>query len=126
MSATDGPRVLIVDDDARVLSALRRTLRREPFDVETANGAREALQRLEADRFELVISDQKMPGTTGVEFLKNVRSRWPDTKRILLSGWTSEIPATDLDAAGLHCVLAKPWDDAELRGSIRSAVGLAP
>lgn len=126
MSQGDAPRVLLVDDDAPVLSALKRCLRREPFEVETANSARDALRRLEAERFDLVVSDQKMPGIDGVEFLTRVRAHWPETHRILLSGWTAEIPAEDLEAAGLDCVLGKPWDDEELRGSIRSAIGLGP
>ncbi len=118
------PVVLLVDDDPRVLSALRRGLRREPIHIETAANAREALDRLGGDAIDLVISDQKMPGLSGIELLKTIRSRWPETQRILLSGWTSEIAKLDLDAAGLFCVIAKPWDDEELRRSIRRAVGI--
>jgi CheY-like chemotaxis protein len=123
--AADSPSVLLVDDDPHVLSALRRSLRREPVEVETANSAREALGRLESETFALVISDQKMPGMSGIDLLKGVRTRWPNTRRILLSGWTSEIARADIDAAGLHAVIAKPWDDSDLRQSVRSAVGLA-
>jgi two-component system response regulator HupR/HoxA len=118
------PVVLLVDDDPRVLSALRRGLRREPICIETAANGREALERLDGDAIDLVISDQKMPGLSGIELLKAIRSRWPETQRILLSGWTSEIDKVDLDAAGLSCVIAKPWDDDELRRSIRRAVGI--
>jgi DNA-binding NtrC family response regulator len=118
------PVVLLVDDDSRVLSALRRGLRREPILIETAANAREALDRLDGDAIDLVISDQKMPGLSGIELLKTIRSRWPETQRILLSGWTSEIAKVDLDAAGVFCVIAKPWDDDELRRSIRRAVGI--
>jgi CheY-like chemotaxis protein len=115
---------LLVDDDPRVLSALRRGLRREAIRIETAGNAREALDLLADDAIDLVISDQKMPGLSGIELLERVRSRWPETQRILLSGWTSEIPQAKLDAAGLFCVIAKPWEDAELRRSIRKAVGI--
>ena len=124
MTESAPPSILFVDDDPRVLSALRRGLRREALRIETAGNAREALARLEEEGFDLVVSDQKMPGMTGVELLKTIRARWPRTQRILLSGWTSGIPSTELEAAGLSCVLAKPWDDAELRASIRRAVGL--
>lgn len=119
------PIVLLVDDDPYVLSALRRSLRREAVRLETAGSAREALEalvRLAEDSVALVVSDQKMPGMDGVVLLKTIRDRWPGTRRILLSGWTSEIPQADLDAAGLSCVIAKPWDDTELRRSIRKAV----
>jgi DNA-binding NtrC family response regulator len=124
VSADERPVVLLVDDESHVLSALGRSLRREAITVKTARNGREALESLSADSVDLVISDQKMPGMSGIELLKQVRARWPGTKRILLSGWTSEISTADLDAAGLFCVIAKPWDDAELRRSIRKAVGL--
>ena len=124
MSPENQPVVLLVDDESHVLSALRRSLRREAIWIETAGNAREALEWLVAHSVDLVISDQKMPGQGGVELLKTIRTRWPGTRRILLSGWTSEISKVDLDAAGLFRVLAKPWDDAELRRSIREAVGL--
>jgi DNA-binding NtrC family response regulator len=124
MNENDEPVVLLVDDESHVLSALRRGLRREAIQVETARNAREALGWLASHSADLVISDQKMPGMSGVDLLKTIRARWPDIERILLSGWTSEISKAALDEAGLFCVIAKPWDDAELRRSIREAVGL--
>ena len=124
MSPKNHPVVLLVDDESHVLSALRRGLRREAIQIETAGNGREALEWLTDNAADLVISDQKMPGMSGVDLLKTIRARWPDVTRILLSGWTSEIPESALDAAGLFCVIAKPWDDAELRNSIRGAVGL--
>lgn len=117
------PGVLFVDDDPRVLSAIVRSLRREPFRLETASDAREAIQRLQGGRFELVVSDQRMPGSTGIELLCQVRARWPSTRRILLSGWTSGISRHELEAADLFRLLAKPWDEGELRSAIREAVG---
>ena len=118
------PVVLLVDDEERVLSALRRGLRRESVTVETARNGREALEWLAENPVDLVISDQKMPGMSGVELLKTIRERWPATRRILLSGWSSEIPKAAIDAAGLDGLVSKPWDDRELRYSIRKAVGL--
>ena len=122
MSDAGRPRALFVDDDPRVLSAIVRSLRREPFQVETAADARKALARLEEQTFALVVSDHRMPGLTGIEFLRRVRERWPLTRRILLSGWSSEIPRSDLEAANLFRLLAKPWDDAEFRSVVREAV----
>jgi CheY-like chemotaxis protein len=119
------PRVLLVDDDANVLSALRRTLRREKITIETARDAREALAILGDGPFDLVISDHRMPGMSGVELLETIRARWPKTVRILLSGWSAEVPSADLKAAGLLLVLSKPWDDRELRSAIQRAVGAA-
>jgi len=122
----DRPIVLLVDDDARVLSSLRRSLRREPFEIETAENAERALERLAAaPRVGLVISDLRMPGMNGVELLKIVRQRHQDTVRILLSGWTSEVSRADLEAADLFASHEKPWDDAALKASIRSALGMS-
>ena len=94
------PVVLLVDDEPHVLTALRRGLRREKIVIETAQNARQALQRLDAGRIDLVISDHKMPGMSGISLLKTIRARWPGTERILLSGWTSEISPAQLKAAG--------------------------
>ena len=106
-----------------MLSALRRTLRREGWAIETASNGSEALARMaESPAVRVVVSDHKMPGMTGVEFLIEARTRHPKSHRILLSGWTSEISSKDLDRAGLSAVLAKPWDDAELKEAIRSAM----
>jgi YesN/AraC family two-component response regulator len=124
VSPKSQPVVLLVDDEAHVLSALRRGLRREAITIETARNGSEALEWLTGNPVALVISDQRMPGMSGVELLKTVRARWPATQRILLSGWSSEIPKMAIDAAGLFCVIAKPWEDRELRSSIRKAIGL--
>jgi CheY-like chemotaxis protein len=118
-------RVLLVDDEVLMLSALRRTLRREPYEIEVASNGARALERLDLDPpFNLVISDYKMPGMTGLELLTRVRSSSGETRRILLSGWVSELSDVEIAAAGLHATLSKPWDDAELKLTIREALGL--
>lgn len=120
---TDRPVLLLVDDEPRMLSALRRTLRREGWTLETASNGSEALARMaESPAVRVVVSDHKMPGMTGVEFLIEARAQHPDSHRILLSGWTSEIQEEELARAGVLAVLAKPWDDAELKQAIRSAM----
>ncbi len=118
------PVVLLVDDEPGVLSALRRSLRREGLGLETAADPARALERLaEGPPVDLVISDHRMPGMTGVELLTRVKARWPGTARILLSGWLGEIPDASLRAADPSAVLSKPWDDAELKTAIRRALG---
>lgn len=119
------PRLLLVDDEDRVLNALRRTLRRLPVEIETARNAREALARLsESPDVGLVVSDFKMPGMNGIELLKRIRKQRPEVARILLSGFSAEIPEADLTAAGLLALLAKPWDDGALKAAIREGLGL--
>jgi len=111
-----------VDDEPRILSALRRMLRREGYEIATAGSAREALALLESQAVDLVLSDHRMPGTSGVELLCEVRRRWPATARMLLSGWVEEIPGGELAAADVACVHSKPWDDEQLKQAIRQAL----
>ena len=116
--------VLLVDDEARILSALRRVLRREGYGIRLAEDAGGALAILESEPVDLVVSDYKMPGASGTELLAIVRRRWPSVRRLLLSGWSREIPAGELAAAEPDGVFAKPWDDGELKAAIRSALAL--
>jgi two-component system response regulator HupR/HoxA len=85
------PAILVIDDEVRSQEALRRTLD-EDFEVYCASSAAEGLEILEKEQstvaFRVVLCDQRMPGTSGVQFLKEVRHRWPDVVRIILSGHT--------------------------------------
>ncbi len=128
MDATSeaAPVVMLVDDDPGILSALRRALRREGYEILVAANARAALAEMESRAVDLVVSDHKMPGMKGVALLERIARRWPGTARILLSGWSSEIPSTQIEAAGIHAVLAKPWDDELLKRMLRSALAARP
>ena len=79
------PTVLCVDDEIRSLETLERTLD-EDFDVLTASNADQAMELLEVNEVHAILCDQRMPGKTGVEFLTEVRQRWPQTARLILSG----------------------------------------
>lgn len=121
------PIVLLVDDEPSMLKALRRALRREPLALETADSAASALTRIaRTPPVDLVISDHKMPGMTGIDMLARIRATSPGTARILLSGWTEQIPPSEVSAAGLSAMLSKPWEDAELKAAIRSALATRP
>ncbi len=117
------PVVLLVDDEAHILSALQRVLRREAYDVITAASPAVALALLAKHAVAVVISDQKMPGASGVAFLREVAVKYPATKRILLTGWPEEIPQRERDAAKLEAILPKPWDEAELKATLQRCVG---
>ena len=116
------PRVLVVDDEERILTALRRSLRREGYELVLAATPREALEQLRAGSFDAVLSDHKMPGMTGVELLAEVATLQPDAARVLITGWADALPAEDV--AGPDVVLPKPWEDAELKETLRKL--LAP
>jgi response regulator RpfG family c-di-GMP phosphodiesterase len=125
---SERPVVLLVDDEPRILAALRRVLRREGLELLTAAGAREALDVLarraaEGRPVALVISDQKMPGQSGLELLEEVAHRHPATARIVLTGWPEDIGDAERARLGIRALLPKPWDDAELKSEIRASLG---
>ena len=118
------PTVLVVDDEVRSQESLRRTLEEE-FEVFTASGAEDALALLEHEWMHVILCDQRMPGASGVDFLKQVRERWPDTVRIILSGYTeTEDIIAGINAAGIYQYITKPWHPESLLLSVRAAAQL--
>ena len=124
MPRPDAPCLLIVDDEARILSALRRALRREGYEILTAERAEEALRILEERPVDAILSDQKMPGMSGAQFLAEAARRRPDATRMIITGWTEEIPRKLLDELGVCALVTKHWDDAKLKATLRRV--LAP
>ena len=118
------PTLLIVDDEEQILSALRRCLRREAYELLTETSPTAALRILETRHVDAILSDQKMPGTSGVQFLEQAAVIRPEIPRMLITGWTEEISPERLKAAGVCAIVTKPWDDARLKATLRKA--LAP
>jgi CheY-like chemotaxis protein len=116
------PVLLIVDDEPRILSALRRTLRREGYEIIAVDSTREALRTLAEQPVDLILSDHKMPGMTGLQLLAEAARQSPRAVRILITGWIEAIPDDEIRAVGVHAVLTKPWDDTELKETLRTAV----
>ncbi|MCQ9375431.1 sigma-54 dependent transcriptional regulator [Methyloversatilis sp. XJ19-13] len=115
------PTVLVVDDEVRSQDAMRRTLE-EDFSVLTASGADDARQQLERHEVNVILCDQRMPGLTGVLFLKEVRERWPDVVRIVISGYTdSEDIIAGINDAGIYQYILKPWVPDHLLATVRNA-----
>jgi DNA-binding NtrC family response regulator len=114
--------LLIVDDEDRILSALRRCLRREGYEILTADTVDLALELVGGRQVDLVLSDHKMPGMSGVDLLQAVRRVQPAAACLLITGWSQAISQDDLAAAGVFAVIPKPWDDAELKQSLRAAL----
>jgi diguanylate cyclase (GGDEF)-like protein len=116
------PTLLLVDDEPSILSSLKRLLRNEGYRIVTAASGSEGLQVLAEQAVDVIVSDQRMPGMTGVEFLRNVRQLYPDTVRIVLSGFTELQTVTDaVNAGAIYKFLTKPWDDVQLRTHIQEA-----
>ena len=116
------PTLLVVDDEARILSVLQRALRREGWRILTAGNATDALRILEAEPVDAVLTDHKMPRMSGLDLLEAAAGRRPAAARFLISGWPDEVPAERLNALGIRALIPKPWDDAELRRVLRDSL----
>jgi response regulator RpfG family c-di-GMP phosphodiesterase len=118
-------RVLFVDDDERVLNALR-ALFRQQFHVFTAENAAVALDIVRHSAIQVVVSDQRMPGTTGVELLRAIRKAAPHTVRLLLTGY-SDLAAVmgSVNEGEVFRFVKKPWDNDEIRATLAKAAEVA-
>ncbi len=119
------PSILVIDDEVRSQEALRRTLE-EDFEVFAASSAAAGMEILESEQstadIRIVLCDQRMPGMTGVEFLKQVRDRWPDVIRIILSGYTeAEDIIAGVNVAGIWQYLLKSWQPEQLLLTLQRA-----
>ena len=118
------PSILVVDDEVRSQEALRRTLE-DDFVVHCAGSAAQARAILEREFIQVVLTDQRMPGQTGVEFLKQVRREWPEVIRIVISGYTdAEDIIAGVNEAGIYQYLLKPWQPDHLLLTLKNAVQL--
>lgn len=116
-------KILLVDDEASILTALNRALFEEPYQVQTAASAEQALEMMQTQQFKVVISDERMPGMQGSEFLARIRDCHPDAIRILLTGHATLAAAMKAVNQGeIYRFFTKPWDDTEIRFAIRSAI----
>jgi diguanylate cyclase (GGDEF)-like protein/PAS domain S-box-containing protein len=115
--------LLLVDDEPNILSALKRQLRGSGLRILTAPGGKEGLALLQSESIDVIVSDQRMPGMTGVDFLRSVKTSHPHTVRIVLSGFTELQSVTDaVNEGAIYKFLTKPWDDTQLRGHIEEAI----
>lgn len=117
------PMVLLVDDEPNILAALKRTLRREGYDVLTADSGEEGLALLAKHAVQVIVSDQRMPGMSGTEFLSRVKSLHPRTVRIVLSGYAEVSAVADaINKGAVYRFMMKPWDDNQLKAEVQSAL----
>ncbi|HEY5716859.1 MAG TPA: sigma-54 dependent transcriptional regulator [Motiliproteus sp.] len=120
----DRPAVLLVDDEVRSLETLSRTLDDE-FEVFSAQSVAEAQLLLDQHPIQVILCDQRMPDCTGVEFLAEVRERWPRVWRIIISGYTdSEDIIRGINEGGIYQYLTKPWHPEQLLITVRNAAQL--
>jgi PAS domain S-box-containing protein/diguanylate cyclase (GGDEF)-like protein len=114
--------LLLVDDEENILASLKRLLRRSGYRIVTAPSAAEGLMRLSEVDVDVIVSDQRMPGMTGVEFLRRAKELYPETIRIVLSGYTELQSISDaINEGAIYKFLTKPWEDDLLRANIEEA-----
>ena len=115
------PRLLLVDDDETIRDTLYELLS-ENYICQTAETAEKALARLEADEYDVVLTDISMPGLSGLELLGHVRQKFPDTPVIIISGIGDQEHAQGLIKIGAFDFLLKPFSLDVVEKSVRRAV----
>ncbi|QRM20403.1 response regulator [Dechloromonas sp. TW-R-39-2] len=121
--ASTASTLLLVDDEPSILSSLRRLFRPHGYRIFTAESGAEGLEILEREHVDLIISDMRMPEMDGATFLKHAKGRWPQTMRLLLTGYadiTSTVAA--INQGEIYRYIAKPWDDSEIITVVREAL----
>ena len=114
--------LLLLDDDVNVLSALHRLFRRDNYRILTAVSPSEGFELLALHEVHVIVCDQRMPGMSGTEFLSKVKELYPETIRIILSGYTGlESMLDSINRGAIYRFYTKPWDDTQLRDNIRLA-----
>jgi type II secretory ATPase GspE/PulE/Tfp pilus assembly ATPase PilB-like protein/FixJ family two-component response regulator/RNA polymerase subunit RPABC4/transcription elongation factor Spt4 len=115
--------LLFVDDEDGVLRALRRIFIDENYEILTAESAEKALALLEKQTVHLVVSDHRMPGMTGAQLLKEIKQKWPDTIRIMLTGYADVQSIMGAVKEGaVFKFITKPWNDEDLRLTVSLAL----
>ena len=112
-------KLLLVDDEPNLTSALVRSLDRSQFEIFTADSAQKGLMILAGNDIDVVVSDERMPGMTGSQFLSEVRKKWPNTIRMILSGQADlEAAVRAINEGEVYRFLLKPCHPQELQMTI--------
>src|SRR5579864_2923189 len=119
------PVVVVVDDDPEILRSLSRLLRRENYELLLSESPRQVLEWARSRRLDLVIADQRMPEMNGTDLLLLLRECSPETRAVILSGFPDTALIVEQSGLRLERLIAKPWENFELRSTIRELVSPA-
>ena len=115
--------ILLVDDEKNVIASLKRSLFDESYKILSARDGEEGLEMLKRERVKVVVSDEHMPGMSGAEFLAEVKERYQDIIRIMLTGHASlDTTMKAVNRGEIYRFFTKPWNDYEIKLAIRSAI----
>ena len=115
------PRILVIDDEEIARKNLSHILEKDAYEVLTAEDGRDALAKLSAASFDVVISDLKMPGINGMEILENIRQTRPDTRVVMVTGMPTATSAVEAMGKG-RSYISKPFKLEEVRAAVREAL----
>lgn len=116
-------KILFVDDEKEILSSIKRQLRKEEFSIQTALSGEEALELLKNEIFSVVISDERMPDISGLDLMKKIKKLYPETIRIILSGYADSQTIIDsINQGEIFRFISKPWSYKDLKKSINKAL----
>ncbi len=118
------PRVLVVDDDENILHAFRSFLRKEQYVMEAASSAEEALSKLRRSLYDVIITDIRMRGQSGVTFCLHIKHRYPDLPVILITGHPDLMSEAEAKKLGADYFFVKPLELDKLRRAIRECLHL--
>ncbi len=115
--------LLIVDDDERLLLAMKRALKKEGYKLLFARNGKEGLKRLSKNPVDMVISDYQMPGINGLNFLQKVKEQFPDILTIMMTGIEDiQVAVKAINEAGVYKFILKPWGSVDLKITIKRAI----
>jgi DNA-binding NtrC family response regulator len=116
--------ILLVDDEQNILNTLTRLLRADDREIITAGDTREGLEKLKSNNgADVVISDNKLPNISGLDFLVKVKQLYPDTVRILITGYPDlESAIKAINNGQVYRFITKPWENEELKLIVRQAL----
>ena len=117
------PKILIVDDEQTVCYSLGQALAGQGYDIEAAESGEEALRKIEAGTYGVVICDLMMPGLSGLDLLKNLRDRDSKTPVVLVTVYPTSRAAAEASKLGAFDFLMKPFTPEDIRGVVRRALG---
>lgn len=122
-SATERPRILVVDDEASIRDLLVKTLALAEYDVDTATDGRSALERLRLYPYDLLIADLKMPGIDGLSVIREAKRLKADLPVIIITGYSTETAAIEAVNLGVSGYLTKPFRVPQVLAAAAKAIG---
>ncbi len=118
----DKQRILVIDDEAIVRVSCDRVLGPEGYDVELTSRGDEALRRLDAERFDLVLTDLKMPDMDGLEVLKKIKEKWPHIPVIIITGYGTISTAVQAIKLGAYEYIEKPFNPEDILSVVKRSL----